>query len=105
MSQPPRPKFTLSLYCTSRKFCDRCRNMDGGKVWRDIMRQTHETPAGPQATEWECPHGLPWGESTPAPKCRCGNCGGEHATDRCPIPRNFDGNYQLDSRGTPPCGC
>lgn len=35
----------------------------------------------------------------------CEICGGPHATDTCPIPENYDGNYQLDSGGSPPCNC
>ncbi len=37
---------------------------------------------------------------------RCGNCGGQHATAKCPIPEGFDPkDFSSDSKGTAPCNC
>lgn len=55
-------RFEDTEACRSRNFCATCRDLMGGRAFRQKVRQAHGVPGN--HVDWECPHGLPW--QTPA---------------------------------------
>jgi len=53
--------FTDTLACRSRKHCGTCRDLVGGRAWRESLGRLLALPG--DATDFPCPHGLPWNPS------------------------------------------
>lgn len=85
--------FASSFACRSGAHCRQCRDLQHGRAWRLRLAATHTLP--PNAPDFDCPHGKPWGFSH-AP---CANCGGPHPPP-CPIPT---GAPPYDHRTDPSC--
>ena len=51
--------FTDSFHCTSRVHCEACRNLEGGRKFREIMAQHLTVPGG--KIDFICPYNVPWG--------------------------------------------
>ncbi len=54
-----RPTFTDSGPCGSGAHCGACRDLDGGRPWRESLRVAFKLPG--DETDFECPRGLSWG--------------------------------------------
>ena len=92
-----------SQQCIRGINCNKCRNLESGRPWRDSMRMLYSTPG--DVVDFECPVGKPW-NTVETPTCTCRNCGSrEHCTAKCPIPADFDGDYRRDSGGSEGCNC
>jgi hypothetical protein len=50
--------FVDTPFCAGRKFCQVCRNLEGGAEWRKAMGKSFDLPGG---TDFECPYGVRWG--------------------------------------------
>jgi len=61
--------FILTLHCTSRAHCKVCRNLDGGRIWRQKIGKTYELPQAKEdavdPADFECPYGVTWNSGTP----------------------------------------
>lgn len=74
--------------CSSRAQCSICRDLEGGRKWRESLGKVFELPGG--VIDFECPHGFDWGNTPeqvdpPKPNPRdicqyrsCRGCGGNH---------------------------
>lgn len=51
--------FIESQACAGRRYCQQCRDKDGGRKYREGWAQNFELPAG--KTDFDCPFGIPWG--------------------------------------------
>lgn len=56
---PGGSPFCETRHCLSRKHCATCRDLEGGRTWRESLRKAFTLPD--DATDFPCPHGLPWG--------------------------------------------
>ncbi len=45
--------------CRKRAHCPTCRDLEGGRWWREKRAETYELPNG--EIDFACPHGIPWG--------------------------------------------
>lgn len=52
-------RFQDDYNCTCKVNCPTCRDKDGGRQWRELLRKAFRLPN--DETDFECPHGLPWG--------------------------------------------
>ncbi len=57
-------QWTESVACTSGNACRVCRNLAGGREFRESLGRVFALPDG--APDFECPHGKPWGCRGPA---------------------------------------
>jgi hypothetical protein len=55
--------FVDSYACRSRAHCRTCRDLRGGRSWREGLAATYRLPGG--APDWTCPHGVNWGIARP----------------------------------------
>lgn len=63
----PRVKlFVESTTCRSRAHCRTCRDLTGGRAWRESLRNAAWTLPD-NDPDFACPHGAAWGESTAPP--------------------------------------
>ena len=46
-------------HCHTRVQCHICRDLEGGRWWREKRAKDYELPGG--EIDFECPHGIPWG--------------------------------------------
>ncbi len=52
------PPFTGSSSCAGRIHCATCRDLEGGRVWREKLTAAFKLPDG--EIDFVCPHGVPW---------------------------------------------
>ncbi len=50
-------------HCQLRVHCRACRDLDGGRAFRNSIAEHYELPPG--APDFECPLGVPWGYNPP----------------------------------------
>jgi len=55
----PVRNFCQTWHCRSGAKCERCRDLEGDRPWREMILRHFEVPGG--EVDWECPHGVPWG--------------------------------------------
>jgi len=75
-------KFADSYHCTSFAHCETCRDLEGGRKWREDISKVFKT----DGIDWECPYGSQWGHGQPsglgelvakvASKLKIRECGG-----------------------------
>lgn len=53
--------FVLTNHCTSRAHCNTCRDLDGGRSWREGLKKYFHLPQ--DTVDFTCPHGLQWKQS------------------------------------------
>ena len=46
-------------HCKLRVHCPTCRDLEGGRKWREKLAKTYDLPNG--EIDFDCPHGVPWG--------------------------------------------
>lgn len=102
-------RFIDGPFCRGGAHCELCRDHGAkGETFRQGLRGL----ALPVVAEGEPPHRFPcpaergakpWGWKASTAKCE--TCDGSHLTSACPIPREYDGNYRNDSKGSEGCGC
>lgn len=51
--------------CKQGPHCETCRDLDGGRAWRQALTAVYSLPGG---VDFLCPHGRPWGFVDPAPR-------------------------------------
>lgn len=51
--------YIVSETCKCKLHCQTCRDKEGGRQWRESLRVAFALPNN--ETDFECPHGLPWG--------------------------------------------
>ena len=56
-------EFCQTWHCLSRAKCERCRDLEGDRAWREMIARNFEVPGG--EIDWKCPHGLHWGDGGP----------------------------------------
>ncbi len=49
----------ISIICEMRNHCQACRDMEGGRIWRESLHKAFWLPD--DEIDFECPHGIPWG--------------------------------------------
>lgn len=58
--------FVLTLHCSSRAHCKTCRNLKGGRKWRQSIGKVYKLPEAEAGAEdpadFICPHGLKWND-------------------------------------------
>ncbi len=55
---PGGSPFCETIHCTTHQHCPTCRNLEGGRDWREDLRKGFTLPD--DKTDFECPHGVPW---------------------------------------------
>ena len=55
--------FVLTTHCTSKAHCLTCRNLEGGRNWRESLSRNFELPDG--KVDFECPYSIPWNKVEP----------------------------------------
>lgn len=71
------------LDCQRRTHCATCRDFDEGRPFREsIAKRVPDLPV-----DFECPHGVKWGERPEQTKKPCGGCGDKKAKPRIGHPR------------------
>ena len=45
--------------CRTRLHCPTCRDLEGGRAWRESLGKAFKLPE--DAPDFECPHGIEWG--------------------------------------------
>ncbi len=50
--------FTNNLSCIDHVHCATCRNLEGGRKWRESLTKAFKLPEG--KVDFDCPHGVPW---------------------------------------------
>ena len=51
-------RFIANFACTSKQHCPTCRDLKGGRQWREDLRKGFTLPD--DKTDFECPFGVPW---------------------------------------------
>ena len=51
--------FTATAHCNSWRHCRTCRDLAGGRAWRESLRKAFKLPN--DETDFTCPRGWPWG--------------------------------------------
>jgi len=67
------PRLPLSILCDSQAHCTACRDLDGGRAWRENLLDYYDGVADiPEihaaGVDFPCPRGRQWGEITPPPR-------------------------------------
>ena len=55
--------FPETRHCRSGGHCRTCRDLEGGRAWRQSLAARFELPPG--APDFACPHGKAWGYRPP----------------------------------------
>lgn len=104
-------KIKTFLFCRGQNHCPTCRDIEGGREWRESLGKVFKLPGG--IVDFECPEGFNWGDTpelTDTPKrldvpekvlihslIRCNfsvnTCCGE--LDGCTLSPGFDCNDPL----------
>lgn len=53
-----KPIFVDTIHCLSRKHCDTCRNLEGGRKWRGSIKELFVIPN--ESVDFQCPYGKEW---------------------------------------------
>jgi len=56
--------FCQTSHCTSRAHCKICRDLEGGRSWREDIAASFGVPDN--KVDWDCPYGQSWGDPMPA---------------------------------------
>jgi hypothetical protein len=64
------PVFTDSRACRTEAHCRTCRDLDGGRKWRQSRRRAYTIPED----DFPCPLGHPWGYEPPLTAGGCTTC-------------------------------
>ena len=56
-------KFIVTPYCLAEAFCGTCRNLEGGRAWREGIAKRFKV----ESEDWPCPRGYDWGHK-PQPR-------------------------------------
>ena len=59
---PSAVEFTKSPHCRHEAHCGTCRNLEGGRAWREQIAKRFSVPE----VDWSCPRGHEWGYKPPA---------------------------------------
>ncbi len=65
---PGGSPFCETIHCTTHQHCATCRDLEGGRKWRESLRKGFTLPD--DETDFPCPHGVPWNptpEQLPGP--------------------------------------
>lgn len=54
-------EFTKTPYCRREAHCGTCRNLEGGRAWRQGIAEQFAV----LSVDWPCPRGHPWGYEPP----------------------------------------
>lgn len=63
--------FTESFDCSCRLHCPTCRDVEGGRAWRQQLTNGFTLPGN--RVDFACPHGVPWVPDTGKPGRRSAN--------------------------------
>ena len=53
---PSEVEFVLTPHCRREAHCERCRNLEGGLIWRKGIAERFAV----ESVDWPCPKGHPW---------------------------------------------
>ncbi len=91
-------KLKDSMGCQTRVHCVTCRDLEGGREWRESLGKAFKLPKG--APDFECPHSIEWGvdwvepigveSKPPTPeqlmaRSRCKICNNCESKPTCPL--------------------
>lgn len=62
--------FIKTKHCACGIHCRVCRDLDGGRAWRESLAKVFDLPGG--VVDFECPNGKPWGFIGAKPKMTIG---------------------------------
>jgi len=54
--------FVLTAHCKSRAHCQTCRDLAGGRKWRESLAENFELPNN--QVDFTCPYDVPWNAIT-----------------------------------------